>query len=580
MAEREQFEVVHSASSESGSISLSRREVMKGLALTAIAGGTTGNAMAQSAKAPPTNAYPAIITTAGDSVRASTSSPMVETEYGRIRGFVRNGIYTFKDVPYGAESSGANRFMPPKKPASWTGVRPCLHHGFVCPQRMRDAWGNQEEAWLFDWNDGIPSEDCLNLNVWTPALDDGKRPVMVWLHGGAFMAGSSIELPSYDGENLAHRGVVQVGVMHRLSILGFLNLAAFGEQYADSGNVGMLDIVAALEWVRDNIARFGGDPNRVTIYGQSGGGAKVTALMAMPSAKGLFHRGIVQSGSMLSAFSKERSNEMAEKVLKVLGIDSANVSKIQQLPVEEVDKAAEVASGPFQRMPQMWGPTAGTASLPEVPFTPKAPEISASVPLMVGSTLNESFQAVDKPDAFKMTQGELETRLRTSWKDKTDEVIRVFRKNFPNANNFQLWSVISASRARFGVLTQARRKAEQKAAPAYCYRFDWQSPVLEGRPMALHCGDIPFAFDNTARCANMTGNGPEARALAARMSEAWIHFAASGDPNHPGIPRWKPFDPATNGTMVLDNQCEFREHLDDECQNVIGDQPDPRGRGV
>jgi para-nitrobenzyl esterase len=560
-------------------VNASRRNLMKGLALTAMAGGLGRTALADT---PPDSGYPKMSPATGDTVRASDDNPVADTANGRIRGFVRNGITAFMNIPYGADTSGVNRFMPPQKPESWTGTRACLYHGFVSPQGPRAGWANSEEAWLFKWDDGFQSEDCLNLNVWTPALDNGKRPVMVWLHGGGFSAGSATELPSYDGENLAHRGAVVVSVTHRLNIVGYLNLAAFGDKYALSGNVGMLDIVAALEWVRDNISRFGGDPGRVTIFGQSGGGGKVGTLMAMPAAKGLFHRAIVESGSMLTVGTMESSHTLTEKVLNQLHLTDADVDKLQQMPIDELEKAAREAT--TMRMPASgvidfrhlgarigWTPVVGNAALPHQPFDPGAPEISASVPMIVGNTLNEFINGINKPDAFKMTQEQLETNVRNIHKDKTDAVLQAFRANLPNANPFQLWSAIGASSVRTNALEQVRRKTAQHAAPAYCYRFDWQPPILDGRPMAFHCSELAFVFDNTARCENMTGNGVAAKALAAKMSEAWLHFAASGDPNHPGLTHWKPFDPATNGTMVFDNECAFRDHLDDECQKIVNE---------
>jgi para-nitrobenzyl esterase len=490
---------------------------------------------------------------------------------------VRNEIYTFKGIPFGGDTSGSNRFMPATKPNPWAGVRSSMYPGHVCPQPSFTANSGDEYSWLFMWDEGIRKEDCLSLNVWTPGLDNGKRPVMVWLHGGGYTMGSSTESPSYDGENLARRGdVVIVSLNHRLGVFGHLNLAAYGDQYANSGAVGMLDIVAGLEWVRDNISNFGGDPNRVTIFGQSGGGGKVTILMAMPSAKGLFHRAAIQSGSMLGAVTMERSHEMAEKLLRKLDITGNGLGKLQQIPVDQLLRtSSSLEPIPISktglvdyRHPALlegWAPVAGNAALPEQPFNPKAPEVSADVPLIVGTTLNEFINGVDNPDSFKMTEGELRAKVRNVWPDRVDAILDAYRRNLPGANNFQIWSVIGANSARAMSIKQASLKAEQKAAPAYCFRFDWQTPVLDGRPLAQHGADLAFVFDNTARFENMTGNGPAARALAARMSEAWIHFARSGDPNHPGIPYWKRFDPLTNGTMVFDNECTFREHLDDEC---------------
>jgi para-nitrobenzyl esterase len=433
------------------------------------------------------------------------------------------------------------------------------------------------------WDEGVRKEDCLSLNVWTPGLDNGKRPVMVWLHGGGYTMGSSTESPVYDGENLAHRGdVVMVSVNHRLGVFGHLNLAAYGDQYANSGAVGMLDIVTSLEWVRDNIANFGGDPSRVTIFGQSGGGGKVGVLMAMPPAKGLFHRAIMQSGSFPGAATMEGSAIMAEKLLKEFNLDASQVDKLHEVPFDQLQKAAAKLE-PFpasttgimdsrrSALLQGWAPVAGNAAIPEQPFVYRASEVSANVPLIIGSTLNEFINGVDQPDCFKMTEEELKSKVRRAWPERVDAILQAYRKNLPGANNFELWSVIGASSMRAMVLQEARFKAEQKASPAYCFRFDWHTPVLDGRPLAQHGSDMAFAFDNTAKFENMTGNGPAARALAARMSEAWIHFARTGDPNHSGIPHWKPFDPSTNGTMVFDNECAFREHLDDECMKVTGE---------
>jgi para-nitrobenzyl esterase len=295
-----------------------RRRLILGAAAV-LGGAATSAVLPQAAAAAPAPAPEKPHSTAraagGPSVVAKAGLAEVDTQAGRVGGYVHKGIYTFKGIPYGATTEGASRFVPPSKPASWTGVRSSRQFGHVAPQAARTGWANDEESFMFSWDDGIQGEDCLRVNVWTPGIDDhGKRPVMVWLHGGGYAAGSGQELRSYDGENLARRGdVVVVTLNHRLNVLGYLDLSGYGDKYAGSANAGMLDIVAALEWVRDNIAAFGGDPGRVTIFGQSGGGGKVSVLMGMPAAKGLFHRAIVESGSTLRVRTQESSRSCSRQ---------------------------------------------------------------------------------------------------------------------------------------------------------------------------------------------------------------------------------------------------------------------------
>jgi para-nitrobenzyl esterase len=557
----------------------SRRGILKGMAISAFASG--GRVFAKTSAS---CEYPRTRPATGDVIRVSAAEPVVEMQFGRIRGYTRNGVFIFKAVPYGADTSGANRFRPPQKPASWTGIRNCLYHGFVSPQPPRGGWRNNEEAWLFSWDDGIQSEDCLTLNLWTPGLDGAKRPVMVWLHGGGFTAGSATELPSYDGQNLAQRGdVVVVSVSHRLNVFGFLNVSSCGEDFASSGNVGMLDIVAALEWVRDNISRFGGDPNRVTIFGQSGGGGKVSTLMAMPAAKGLFHHAIVESGSMGTDATMESSHELTELLFKQLNLEIGDIKKLQEIPFANLELAAIKATAARAQRPGLigmrrtgmrglgWQPVSGNLSLPVSSFLEHAPELSAKVPLLVGTTLNEFTNAINMPDAFKMTEEQLHQRVKGAFDSDPDPIVDTFRRKFSGANPFQLWSVIATAPMRRTAVRQARLKHEQGESPAYLYRFDWQTPVLDGRPMAFHCSEIAFAFDNVARCENMTGNGPAAHALAERVSRAWISFARSGNPNHEGLPHWEPFTSSNGGSMVFDNECLYQEHLDDELLNTIPD---------
>ena len=326
----------------------SRREFLSGAAT--LAGVSVATTLAVGA---PSVALGAVREGAGKSAITTPASGVVETSAGKVRGYVRNGIFTFKGIPYAGTTAGEARFLPPAPVTPWTQVRASMSYGPVCPQPVRGGWASDRLAFLFDWDDGHPGEDCLRLNVWTPAADDrSKRPVMVWLHGGGYEAGSSQELPSYDGENLSRRGdVVVVSINHRLNVFGYLNMAAVGgEKYARSVNVGMLDIVASLQWVRDNISRFGGDPANVTVFGQSGGGAKVSTLMAMPSAQGLFHKAIVQSGSQLRLASADASAAQADAVWKELQAQGIGMEQLTQVPAARL---VEIATGVKNKLQSM-----------------------------------------------------------------------------------------------------------------------------------------------------------------------------------------------------------------------------------
>jgi para-nitrobenzyl esterase len=550
-----------------------RRTIMKGALLAG------GAAFLQAGCATPKTEPTAAPASSLTSVVASDTNAVVETTAGKVRGFTRGGIHTFKGIPYAASTAGAARFLPPAKPALWTGIRSAMWYGQTCPQVPRAGWANDENAFLFQWDDGQFGEDCLRVNVWTPGLNDGKkRPVMVWFHGGGFTAGSGQEQPAYNGENLSRRGdVVVVTLNHRLGVLGYLNLAAFGEQYASSANVGNLDLVASLEWVRDNIAQFGGDPGNVLIFGQSGGGAKVSTMMIMPAAKGLFHKAVVQSGSGIRAGVPENSEKLAAAVLAELGLNKSQIAKLHELPVATL-VGAMVAAG--KKMPEAprdprgaitdragWGPTVDGMILPRHPFEPNAPEISATVPMLIGTVLNESSLSMSDPKLELLTETEMKDTLAKAYGEKSGQILEIARKTYPNAKPVELQSLIM--RPRNGAVLQATRKIDQGAAPAYMYLFAWQTPILDGRPRAFHCSEIPFVFNNSDVSAFATGGSAEARDLAAKVSDAWINFARKGDPNHPGLPTWPVFSADKGPVMVFDKTCEVKNDPDRELRLAV-----------
>jgi para-nitrobenzyl esterase len=545
----------------------SRREFISGAtrvagvsAIAAIAGGVPGVACG------------AVRESAGKSGITTPASAIVETAAGKVRGYVRNGIVTFKGIPYAGTTAGEARFLPPATVTPWTQVRASMSYGPVCPQPVRGGWSSDRLSFLFDWDDGHPGEDCLRLNVWTPAADDrSKRPVMVWLHGGGYEAGSSQELPSYDGENLSRRGdVVVVSINHRLNVFGYLNMAAIGgEKYASAVNVGMLDIVAALQWVRDNVGRFGGDAANVTIFGQSGGGAKVSTLMAMPSAKGLFHKAIVQSGSQLRLATAEASAAQAEAVLKELQTQGIGLEQLTQVPAARLVEIATVVKNRLvstrPRAPTHerlgWQPWVDGAVVASHPFDPQAPQLAAQVPMLIGSTLHEFSPAGSMPDPRALTEEWLVTEVRKTYDAAAGSIVEAFKRGHPGALPYELAGIIGAT-AIFRIPAVRQAQLQSANAPAYLYWFAWKTPVLDGTPLAYHCAELAFAFDNIDRCANATGGTQEARELAAKVSQAWIQFARTGNPNHAGLPRWPAVSAGALPTMIFDTRCQVKNDPD------------------
>jgi len=494
----------------------------------------------------------------GPLVLISDGLGVVETAAGRVRGASEDGIFTFKGIPYGASTAGEARYLPSRPPDPWSGVRDTLCYGPVCPTFPRQGRGPDEYAFLWEWDRGLyAGEDCLCVNVWTPGINDGRRrPVLFWLHGGGFTHGSSQELKAYDGRNLARRGdVVVVSINHRLDVFGFLNLDGYGERYRHAANAGLTDIVLALRWVQENIATFGGDPGNVTVFGQSGGGAKVNYLMAMPSARGLFHKAAVMSPipRIDQGVSEEKTRAYAAGVLAALGLDRTTIDRILTLPQDQL------AAAPLEQIRREAdydvGPVVDGDLVAARPFDPVAPAGSGDVPLLVGTVLNETNRALFDKVSESMTEAELRRRLSPRYGPGVDRVIDAWRATYPAAKPVELHGLIDGAPHRRSAILQAARKAAQRSAPAYLYCFAWKTKIMDGRPRAFHRSELPFVFDNTDRCAHQTGGTAAARALAARVSDAWIHFARTGEPNHPGLPEWPAFSADRVPTMYFDDEC-------------------------
>jgi para-nitrobenzyl esterase len=481
-------------------------------------------------------------------------APIAATAAGQVRGYTEQGIKVFKGVPYGSPTGGAHRWLPPHKPAAWSGVRDTTEFGPMCPQ-VFGAPLPEETAVL---QRGPMSEDCLNLNIWTPAVGAGagKRPVMVWFHGGGFSVGSGGSSTN-DGVNLALKNdVVLVTINHRLNLFGFLHLAELaGSAYGVSGNVGMLDCVAALEWVRDNIAGFGGDPDNVTIFGQSGGGMKVMNLMAMPAAQGLFHRVIAQSGFALSSNPPDQATRIARQVLAKFDLKVAQMAELQALPAERF--VALLESRPDLTF--ALGPVVDGQTLPAGPFTPSAPAVSAGVPLMLGTTETEIVFLPFAPlDPIDDTALHMRLKQYTTLDDADlDQLITAYRSEYPHHDNTYLYQVL-ASDWLLGAdaVTTAERKAALGRAPAHLYYFTKHTVVRDGKLRSPHTLEIPYVFDTLERGAPIVGAATTGdQALADKLSRTWATFARTGDPNNPSMPEWAPYDTQKRTVMVINDEC-------------------------
>ncbi|HME09018.1 MAG TPA: carboxylesterase family protein [Bryobacteraceae bacterium] len=501
----------------------------------------------------------------------------VDTTAGKVQGIANTGIKEFKGIPYGAPTGGKNRFMPPRKAAAWPGVRDCLGYGPISPQTLADM--RSDYGMMIQWdrhNVGGMGEDVLTLNVWTPGVNDGqKRAVMVSFHGGGFATGSG-NGPGYDGAQLARFGdVVVVTVNHRLASFGYLNLVDAGApaEFSSAGSAGAMDMVASLEWVRDNIANFGGDPSKVMIFGQSGGGAKTTTLLAMPSAKGLFHSAGVQSGSALRLMTREQGAKSAELLLGQLSISKSNIGDIQKISWQQILEAQTALTGKAGFSPVVMEGTA----LPHHPFDPAAPMESAEVPVVISTTLEDAALSLTN---FNVDEAGVKAIFNKRWAGKGDEIYALYRKHNPKKTPFLLQAqAFTDSGFRGSAITQAERKAALGKAPAYMYLWSFESPGFDKKFGAVHGTDVSASFYNYRDGIGGTGSAQQL-ALWKKFASGWVALAKTADPNCAELPHWAPYDTAARATMVFDNDPRVENDPRSEIRKFWAEMPPapgPRG---
>lgn len=518
-------------------------------------------------------------------VQAGTNIAVAQVQNAQIRGFIQDGVMTFKGVPY----AKAERFMPPvlQTPVSQLAVK----DGNICLQANQ----NPMATFLFSGGHFAQSDDCLNLNIWTPATDTAKpdnqkRPVMVWFHGGGFMAGSSLESDAYDGANLAKsQDVVVVSVNHRLNAMGYLDLSGFGGKYQNSVNLGVQDLVKSLEWIKQNIAKFGGDPSNVTIFGESGGGAKVITLMGTPSAKGLFHKAIVQSGAVenmgMKLIEPKVSQRVGELTVQNLGLSENDLDKLQTMPYEQIAEASQKALAQTaqefdlrnvqntDRIDLAWTPIKDGNIIPQHPIDS---DLAKGIPLLIGSNFAEwttfplqlDFAKSLNDNKNTWTNEQLDAKLSERFGSQKQAVLSAFKQAYPNRSVADV--LYAESFLRIPALQMANDHARQ--APVYNYLFTWDTPVMDGIPMSYHTSEIAFVFNNIDKAQKATGGTTQAYALADKMSRAWGNFAKTGNPNAQGLPKWTDYTPENGVTMIFDNQSEVRQHHDRALMKLLKPQ--------
>jgi para-nitrobenzyl esterase len=499
---------------------------------------------------------------------------IVPTAYGKVKGFVMRGVNTFLGIPYGAPTGGENRFMPPRPPEAWEGVRPALAYGASAPQTLYDRSPESYGMFVDHWNYDLVDEDCLRLNVWSPGLDTRKRPVLVWLHGGGYAHGNGIEHDSYHGENIARAGdIVYVSINHRLNAFGFSDLSAVGgEKYKHSGNAGMLDIVAALEWVNKNIAAFGGDPGNVTIMGQSGGGSKVCVLSAMPAAKGLIHKGVALSGNTTAANDKAYAEKLGAAIVAEAGLTPARIDELQKMPWEEYLEIAERAAAKMRsesagRGRGGFSPVADGVNIPEGTFWSGSGTDTPNIPMIFCSTFNEQSPGRFDTELENITTEGVVERLSATYGDRAAEIVAAYSKQFPELKPVEVWSFISSSRRN--VVNAANTKLQQ-SPDVWMAWFGFQPPLFDGRMRAFHCVDISFWLHNTDLMITHSGGGKVPRELSQKMSSALVNFMRTGDPNTEELPAWPRYTAETGETMVLNTPaCEVKNDPDGPARQTL-----------
>jgi para-nitrobenzyl esterase len=552
---------------------LSRRDLLQ----VATVAGAAATAVAGAAKAQPALGQPpapASERILGNAAPTGGIFHTVETTSGKVQGIANGQVKEFKGIPYGASTGGKNRYMAPKKPTPWAGIRNSIGYGPISPQTPASLESDYSMmiAWDRHVGPGGMGEDCLNLNVWTPSVNDhAKRPVLVSFHGGGWATGSG-NGPMYDGAQMARLGdVVVVTVNHRLAAYGYLHLAGLGApaEFANAGNCGVMDMVASLRWVRDNIERFGGDPGRVMIFGQSGGGSKTSTLLAVPSAKGLFHRAAVQSGSTLKQATPEEAGAEAAKLLKTLGIAKGNIAAIQKVPWQKLLEAQVASGGNFR-------PVIGDKTLPHHPFDPGAPMESADVPVIISTTLHDAALRLTN---FNLDEAGVAGLFRQRFGAKGGEVLSAYRRENPRQTPYLTQAEAFTDATRGNSQIQALRKAALGRAPVYMYVWDWATPAFDSKFGAVHGHDVEASFHLSRNPIGGAGR-KEGRMMSDRLSAAWVAFATTGDPNNSLIPHWPAYDAKTRATMVFDNEMKVVDDYRGDFVRMIADAvpttPDPR----